>query len=141
LNWNYQTSGTIETLTSVHFTDNNTGWVVGDNGTILKTTNGGVTFIEEEEIDEILTDYKLSQNHPNPFNPLTTIKYQIPKLSFVTLKVYDVLGSEIVTLVNEEKSAGNYELKFYASELPSGIYLYQLTAGSFVKTKKMILLK
>jgi len=85
--------------------------------------------------------YKLMQNYPNPFNPTTTIKYQIPEMSFVTIKVYDVLGNEIVTLVNEEKSAGSYEIEFDATGLPSGIYFYQLKAGSFIQTKKMILIK
>ena len=76
------------------------------------------------------TEYVLFQNYPNPFNPTTTIKYQIPELSFVTLKVYDVLGNEIATLVNEEKPVGNYEVEFNASELSSGIYFYQ-TASRF----------
>jgi len=97
------------------------------------------------EIDEenyiLLDNYKLLQNYPNPFNPTTTITYQIPELSFVTLKVYDVLGSQIVTLINEEKSIGSYEVEFNASSLPSGVYFYQLKAGSFVETKKMILMK
>jgi len=85
--------------------------------------------------------YQLFQNFPNPFNPITKINYQIPELSFVTLKVYDVLGSEIVTLVNEEKPIGSYEVKFDATNLPSGIYFYRIQAGSFVETKKMLLLK
>ena len=75
------------------------------------------------------------------FWPLSSIKHQLPELSFVTLKVYDVLGGEVATLVNEEKSVGSYELEFYATYLPSGVYFYQLKAGSFVDTKKMILLK
>ena len=81
------------------------------------------------------------QNFPNPFNPITTIKYQIPKLSFVTLKVYDVLGKEIAILVNEEKSAGEYEIEFDGNNLTSGIYFYRLQAGNFVETKKMVILK
>jgi len=85
--------------------------------------------------------FSISQNYPNPFNPTTKIKYQIPELSFVTLKVYDVLGSEIRTLVSEEKPIGSYEVKFKETGLPSGIYFYQLKAGSFVKTKKMVLMK
>jgi len=83
----------------------------------------------------------LKQNYPNPFNPSTTIKYQIPELSIVTLKVYDVLGSEVATLVNKEKPAGYYNINFNASSLPGGIYFYKLHAGSFVKTKKMVLMK
>jgi hypothetical protein len=83
----------------------------------------------------------LFQNYPNPFNPTTTIKYSIPELSFVTLKVYDVLGSEIITLVNEEKPIGTHTIEFGASNLPSGIYFYQLQTPNFTQTKKMILLK
>ena len=89
----------------------------------------------------------LYQNYPNPFNPSTTIKFSIPEISFVTLNVYDVLGNEIAILVNEEKPAGEYEVKFptiekkHASPLPSGIYFYLLKAGAYVETKKMLLLK
>ncbi len=85
--------------------------------------------------------FSLEQNYPNPFNPSTTIKYQIPGLSFVTIKVYDVLGSEIATLVNEEKPIGNFEIEFDATGLPSGVYIYRLTSGSFTNSKKMMLLK
>ena len=79
--------------------------------------------------------------YPNPFNQTTTIKYQIPKMSFVILKVYDVLGNEITTLVNEEKQAGEYEIKFEPKGLQSGIYFYRIGTGNFVETKKMILMK
>jgi len=95
----------------------------------------------EEDNNLIVDELKLYQNYPNPFNPRTTITYQIPELSFVTIKVYDVLGNEIATLVNEDKPAGSYELIFDATALPSGVYFYQLRAGSFVETKKMLLLK
>jgi len=92
-------------------------------------------------IEELIpSEYALEQNYPNPFNPSTTIKFHIPELNFVTLKVYDVLGNEIATLVNEKKSIGSFEIKFDATGLPSGIYFYRLRAGSFVETKKMILL-
>ncbi len=97
-----------------------------------------ISGLEEETF---FTNYFLYQNYPNPFNPTTTINYQIPELSFVTLNVYDVLGSEVVTLVNEEKPVGSYEVVWNAKELPSGIYFYTLRAGSFVETKKMILMK
>ena len=91
--------------------------------------------------DIIPSFFTLTQNYPNPFNPLTKIKYQIPELSFVTLKVYDVLGNEITTLVNEEKLSGNFEVVWNANAFPSGVYFYQLQAGDFVDTKKMILMK
>jgi photosystem II stability/assembly factor-like uncharacterized protein len=85
--------------------------------------------------------YELSQNFPNPFNPTTKISYQIPEISFVTLKVYDILGNEVATLVNDEKAAGKYEADFNAKNLSSGIYFYRLQAGNFIRTFKMVLLK
>jgi hypothetical protein len=91
--------------------------------------------------DELPTEFSLSQNYPNPFNPITKIIYEIPEISFVTLKVYDVLGNEIATLVNEEKPAGRYEVEFNpvsSIRYPaSGVYYYQLKAGSFIQTRKM----
>ncbi|GAB6283489.1 MAG: hypothetical protein STSR0008_22620 [Ignavibacterium sp.] len=96
-------------------------------------------------------EYLLSQNYPNPFNPVTSIQYAVSQAGssqasigsqqFVTLKIYDVLGKEIATLVNEEKPAGEYEVKFDGITLPSGVYFYQLKAGSYFETKKMILLR
>jgi hypothetical protein len=91
--------------------------------------------------NQIPSNYSISQNYPNPFNPSTTIKYSVPKVSFVTIKIYDVLGSEVATLLNEEKPVGTYELSWSAANLSSGVYFYQLKAGSFVETKKMILLR
>lgn len=86
-------------------------------------------------------DYVLYQNYPNPFNPLTTIRYSIPTSSFVTIKVFDILGNEIKSLVNEEKSAGNYELGFNASNLPSGVYFYRIQTADFIETRNMVLMK
>ena len=94
-----------------------------------------------EKFDQLLEEFSLEQNYPNPFNPSTIIKYSIPEKSVVILKIYDLLGSEVETLVNEEKSSGSYEVEFDGSSLTSGIYVYTLQAGSFVETKKMILLK
>ncbi len=94
------------------------------------------------------TEFNLSQNYPNPFNPSTTIKYTIPSVTLsgvegskVQLKIFDILGNEITTLVDEYKPAGNYEVDFNASGLASGMYLYKLQTGSFVETKKMILMR
>jgi len=86
-------------------------------------------------------NFSLEQNFPNPFNPSTTIKYQLPKTSLVTIKVFDVLGNEIATLVNEELPAGEYEVEFDASGLTSGVYFYKLTSGDDIETRKMILIK
>ena len=95
-------------------------------------------------IKNILTDkpttWNLFQNYPNPFNP-TTINYSVPKTSFVIIKVYDVLEKIVATLINEEKMPGNYNVEFDGSDLPSGVYFYQLDAGDFVATKKLLLLK
>jgi photosystem II stability/assembly factor-like uncharacterized protein len=106
--------------------------------------------IVEVEIP-FVNEFSLSQNYPNPFNPSTVISYQLPVIGFVTLKVYDILGREVATLVNEEKPAGEYEVEFSAKggsasggdayNLPSGIYFYQLKAGQYSETRKMILLK
>ena len=95
--------------------------------------------MKDNTVDKI--NFTLNQNYPNPFNPSTKIKYTIPNVGNVRLNVFNVLGKEIATLVNEEKSAGKYEVEFNAANLPSGIYFYQLQSGSFVETKKMILLK
>ncbi|MFI5237078.1 MAG: T9SS type A sorting domain-containing protein [Ignavibacteriales bacterium] len=108
--------------------------------------SGKFSYSNELEVDFNIPDfYSLGQNFPNPFNPSTMIKYQIPDLSFVTIKIYDVLGTEIATLVNEEKPAGSYEVEFITSSInyhpSSGIYFYRIQAGDFIETKKMILLK
>jgi len=157
-NWQQQISGTNLKLNKVHFKDFDFGFAVGENGIILRTTTGGepVTFVENENQSPL--SFELFQNYPNPFNPSTKIKFTIPtvetrhasSLQMVTFKVYDVLGNEIATLVNEEKPAGEYEVEFNSHSgevrnLTSGIYFYQLSAkggaGSFIQTKKMILLK
>lgn len=91
--------------------------------------------------DGTVTEYSLSSNYPNPFNPSTVISYALPQSGLVTLKVYDILGNEVATLVNEVKSEGIHSVNFDASGLPSGVYIYKMQAGDFVQTKKMMLLK
>jgi hypothetical protein len=93
------------------------------------------------DINGTIKEYELVQNYPNPFNPSTAIRYQIPQDGIVTLKIYDILGSEVATLVNEQKAAGKYEVNFNASALASGVYLYKIQSGSFVSSKKMILIR
>jgi hypothetical protein len=95
----------------------------------------------EEGVSSIPVEFSLGQNYPNPFNPTTAISYQLPAVSFVRLTVYDMLGREAATLVNETKAAGIYNAAFDASGLASGVYVYQLQAGSFIQTKKMVLMK
>jgi hypothetical protein len=93
--------------------------------------------------NEIPIEYKLEQNYPNPFNPMTNIKYQIPENSMVTLKVYDILGREISTLINEFQNAGIYETQFpnNSVQLSSGIYFYKITAGDYSAVKRMLMIK
>jgi len=104
--------------------------------------DGSYELSNEIEVNFIFAnDFRISQNYPNPFNPSTTIEYQIPQSSFVTIKVYDVLGKEIITLVNEEKPAGIHEVTFEPKDLTSGLYLYKISAGGFEQTMKMLFLK
>jgi hypothetical protein len=96
----------------------------------------------EENLSSLVPDeYSLAQNYPNPFNPTTTLVYGLRERTIVELKVYDVLGREIETIVNSEQEAGYYEMEFNANRLSSGVYFYRLRAGEFVKTKKMVLLR
>ena len=95
----------------------------------------------EKNQSVIPNDFSLSQNFPNPFNPTTLISYKLKETSRVQLKVFNILGNEVETLVNEQKPAGNYEITWNALNLPSGVYFYRLQAGSFIDTKKMVLLK
>lgn len=111
--------------------------IVSDNTTLAKKNFNKVNFTGSE----IPITYDLEQNFPNPFNPSTTIRYQIPQDGIVTLKIYDILGAEVKTLVNEEKIAGKYEVNFNASSLASGVYIYKIQSGAFISSKKMILLK
>ena len=101
--------------------------------------NDDVTAVEK--LESLPNSFSLSQNYPNPFNPSTKIEYSITEPSFVTLKVYDILGNEIATLINKSQSAGNYRSEFDGSKYSSGTYVVQLQAGNNYDTKKMILLK
>ncbi|MCW8803041.1 MAG: YCF48-related protein [Ignavibacteriaceae bacterium] len=198
-NWTEQTNPDIQkrNLNDMYFCPFwglGIGWVVGDDGLILKTTNNGVDWLIDSEgitnnnlkvvhfnasqdgfggyfgpgliigdnktvlirsiivsVDDepnAIDKFNLSQNYPNPFNPSTKIKFTVPLVEahrdaslHVTLIVYDVLGNEIATLVNDEKPAGTYEVEFNSTGLPSGIYFYQLKAEEFIQTRKMVYLK
>lgn len=107
--------------------------------TIVQVVLDVVTGVEEDY--SLPTVYSLYSNYPNPFNPTTTINYDLPKQSYVTLKVYNIVGEEIATLVNEEQNAGRYQILWNANRLASGVYLYTIQAGDFIQTKKMILMK
>jgi hypothetical protein len=107
----------------------------------LPTPEGDIISDVDHIDNEVVEKYFLTQNYPNPFNPKTTINYQIPESGFVSIKIFDVLGNEIASLINEEKPVGTYQIEFKADGLPSGVYFYQLKAGDFFETKKMVLLK
>lgn len=126
---------------SLFFISQLEGWGVGAGGLILHTVNGGATFLEDENNFAQPKNFELEQNYPNPFNPTTSIQYAVSSRELVTLKVYDVLGREAATLVNEEKQPGIYEVEFDAVQLSSGIYYYQLLTGTFSETKKMMVIK
>lgn len=119
-----------------HQSSSNSGW---EDNTRTLYSYVNITGVEDDL--SIIKSFSLSNNYPNPFNPSTTIKYSIPEQSNVSIKVFDVIGREVSTLLNKKQQQGNYEVEFDGSYLPSGIYFYRLQAGDFVETKKMILLK
>uniref|UniRef100_A0A7V2ZIP6 T9SS type A sorting domain-containing protein n=1 Tax=Ignavibacterium album TaxID=591197 RepID=A0A7V2ZIP6_9BACT len=108
---------------------------------VLYNLGGGTVGVRDQEVTEIPTSFSLSQNFPNPFNPTTTIQYSLPQAEDVTLKVYNLLGEEVKTLVNDYQQAGKHSVQINVNNLPSGVYFYRIQAGNFVQTKKMILIK
>jgi hypothetical protein len=98
-----------------------------------------ITSVDDKVV--LPTEFKLEQNYPNPFNPSTVIKFGVPERTNVLIKIYDILGSEIITLVNEEMEAGWYKKEFNASAYSTGVYIYRMQAGNFVSTKKMLMIK
>jgi len=142
LNWYNQGSYSDNYRTSF-FLNSNTGYIVGQNsGRILKTTDGGGNFVGIDPVsNEIPNRFELYQNFPNPFNPSTNIRIDLSGSSFVNLTIYDIMGREAATLVNEQLASGTYEVNWDASNYPSGTYFYKLNADGFNETKKMILIK
>jgi Beta-propeller repeat/Secretion system C-terminal sorting domain len=154
----YSPDGQEEIVVDVGIAETSYEW---DSRLFAESTSASITIIANDGINEakaisndlvvvsvaedkktvIPTNFELQQNYPNPFNPSTTIKYSIPIQSNVTLKVFDVLGKEVVTLVKKEQSQGNYEIEFDGKDLTSGIYFYRLKVGEFVETKKMLVMK
>ncbi len=114
-------------------------YAISSTGAVMKLVDNVLVGVENN--NSIPEEYKLEQNYPNPFNPTTTINFSLPKSAFVTIKVYDILGKEIKTILSENKDSGNHSVLFDAGDLPSGIYYYKIIANNFIDTKKMILLK
>ena len=121
-------------ITEVH-EDNNIGWA------LVNPNFGTSTSIDGEDVAGLPGQLSLDQNYPNPFNPSTTIQYRVPVAQDVSLRVFDILGRQVVELVNQKQPAGEYRVEFDASELSSGIYLYRLTGDSWSETKRMLLVK
>jgi photosystem II stability/assembly factor-like uncharacterized protein len=140
--WQYHTPDPSRSyIRAIAFADDGTGWAVGRNGVILKTTMDGIaTGIDEDPLPDLEpVSYCLHQNYPNPFNPRTTIHFGLPHTEYVTLKVYNVLGEEVSMIVEGKHGAGMHHATWDASGLPSGVYFYRLTAGEYVQTNKMVL--
>lgn len=130
--------------TMLNYNDSKIGFEIAETGTQVAELNVTLTPLTVTGVNDnnsTIKGYALNQNYPNPFNPATVISYQIPQNSLVTVKVYNVLGSEIVTLVNEQQSAGKHYINFNAANLSSGVYLYKIQAGEFSAVKKLTLIK
>jgi len=150
--WEKHPTGLNTIINSLQFFDSNSGIAVTDEGQILLTSLGTIEMVNENRLLSFNPDYikndfnsndgfELFQNYPNPFNPVTKIKFALPENSFVTIKVYNVLGKEVKTLVNEYMNKGNHFVTFDAAGLTSGIYFYKLLAGSYIDQKQMLLIK
>jgi hypothetical protein len=134
---------TVNKLISID-TVTGTGTLIGSLGIAdiqsIALNPDGITEVQKIE-NNIPNEFALSQNYPNPFNPSTKIQFSIPKHNVVTLKIFDIAGREIATLLNKEMNAGNYSIEWNASHLPSGVYIYRITAGEFSDSKRMMLVK
>ncbi|MGV8017909.1 MAG: T9SS type A sorting domain-containing protein [Ignavibacteria bacterium] len=141
LNWTeISTPHPAQMYEGIFFINDNTGWITGNGGIIIKTVTGGVTGINSG--NPVISDYALYQNYPNPFNPVTTIKFDISELTNVVVKIYDIRGKEIATIIDEMKSPGSYSVNFDAGRFSSGVYFYKIQTGSgFSSIRKMVLCK
>lgn len=140
-NWIQSPTTLYSQITGIGFCDQNNGWAISADGTILHTTNGGTTDIQTDKNMVRTANFSLNQNYPNPFNPETQITYTLANSGKVIIRVFDALGRQVTTLLNAEQSAGTHSLSFNGSRLASGVYFYSLQCGSFMQTKKMLLLK
>ncbi len=137
ISWSIYHTGNVP-LYSVFMVNDSNVWIAGAGGKILRNS----TAVNIQSLQsETFIEFSLSQNYPNPFNPSTNLKFGIPDLGFVSLKVYDALGKVVRTLVNESRPAGYYNVEFDGSDLPSGVYFYKLERGDFIETKRMLLIK
>jgi photosystem II stability/assembly factor-like uncharacterized protein len=139
--WNFAYLPMNYFSSTLYFLDQNTGFLLSDQGTLLRTTNGGGPVGVNNINTEIPKEFSLSQNYPNPFNPSTTIEFDIPEKSFVSLFLYDVTGRLVEVLANELMSPGRYRVSWNGTNYSSGVYFYTLKTESFQQTKRMVLVK
>ncbi|MCX6134945.1 MAG: YCF48-related protein [Ignavibacteriales bacterium] len=138
--WTKSLDGIGQSPHAISFYDAQNGLLVGSGGLIIRASNGSITNIDAPRLS-LPKEFVLYQNYPNPFNPSTAVSFQVSAISHVTLRLFDIVGREVATLVNETLSAGSYKTTWNASPYPSGIYFYRLQSGDCVETKKMILLR
>lgn len=142
ITWSLQPINIANHLNATSFLDASNGVVAGSGGVIMASVEGGLPVaVRENQGMTVPSGFTIDQNYPNPFNPATTIDFHLAASSLVSLRVYDVLGREVATLAHERKPAGSYHVQWNAAGFSSGIYFYQLSAGTFVQTKKMLYLK
>lgn len=139
--WTKQNIPTNYYINKVFFINDSTGVAVGHGGTILRTKTGGVSVPTKNQENNIFEQLSLSQNYPNPFSRSTSIRFQIPVSYHVTLKVYDINGQEVAKLVNEQMIPGSHEVTWNAEGIPAGVYFYKLEAGTYIESRKLVLIR
>ena len=140
LNWSQQSFSVNKVLTDVTFLNPKYGFAVGKEGTIIKTETGGIMAIAGNS-NETPSGYFLSQNYPNPFNQLSIINYKCSIAGILSIKVFDIAGKEVRTIVNGFLQPGTYKIAIDASELSSGVYFYRMESGDFTDVKRLVVLK
>ncbi|MBX7047324.1 MAG: T9SS type A sorting domain-containing protein [Ignavibacteria bacterium] len=140
ISWSYDTIPDFS-IKDMYFINERTGYSVGANGLVAKTVNGGGTVGIKSISSETPKSFKLHQNFPNPFNPTTTITFDVARSGTIKLEVFDLLGKQIETMINEALQQGTYEISFDATHLSSGIYYYKLVSDNYTMTKKMVVSK
>jgi hypothetical protein len=138
--WTYYSTPDSSRLYDLVFTDSLTGYAVGEEGVIVKYKYQYPDFVNKDE-SGLVKDFILYQNFPNPFNPKTTISYNLSETGQVSLRIYNVLGTQVATLIEEYKSSGNHSVVWNAENEPSGVYYFQMNVNGKLATRKMVLLK